>query len=205
VDSQFWFIQPHVITRNFLTFANTTAIAYGRKVARSLKIFAVCNSGRVCKRQKITSRVATDCRDLKMGRFSVVESRSALYHANAPGTALRNARIVRLADGPTCYTSIVVGWFLRKQISMCLSSENLEGREMRDINELGRLMVSLFAIFEMLWWLGANKARHIGLAWRPLLCCLGEVGSIILFNKLRSRYTGAALSPRLQPSFIRYE
>jgi len=42
-------------TRNFLTFANTTAIAYGRKVARSLKIFAVCNSSRVCKRQKITS------------------------------------------------------------------------------------------------------------------------------------------------------
>ena len=42
-------------TRNFLTFVNTTAIAYGQKIARSLKILVLCNSSRVYKRQKITS------------------------------------------------------------------------------------------------------------------------------------------------------
>ena len=52
---------PHVDavacgTRNFLTFVNTTAIAYGQKIARSLKILVLCNSSRVYKRQKITSR-----------------------------------------------------------------------------------------------------------------------------------------------------
>ena len=42
-------------TRNFLTFVNTTAIAYGQKIARSLMILVLCNSSRVYKRQKITS------------------------------------------------------------------------------------------------------------------------------------------------------
>ena len=42
-------------TRNFLTFINTTAIAYGQIIARSLKILVLCNSGRVYKHQKITS------------------------------------------------------------------------------------------------------------------------------------------------------
>jgi len=42
-------------TRNFLTFVNTTAIAYGQKIARSSNILVACNSGRVYKRQKITS------------------------------------------------------------------------------------------------------------------------------------------------------
>jgi len=42
-------------TRNFLTFANTAAIAYGREIARSLNILVACNNSRVCKRQKITS------------------------------------------------------------------------------------------------------------------------------------------------------
>ncbi|KAG0130218.1 hypothetical protein HOY82DRAFT_383988 [Tuber indicum] len=42
-------------TRNFLTFVNTTAIAYGQKICRSLRILVVCNSSCVHKRQKITS------------------------------------------------------------------------------------------------------------------------------------------------------
>ena len=45
-------------TRNFLTFVNTTAIAYGQKIARSLKILVLCNSSRVYKRQKITSTMS---------------------------------------------------------------------------------------------------------------------------------------------------
>ena len=43
-------------TRNFLKFANTAAIADGQFLARSLNIFVACNSSRVCKHQKITSR-----------------------------------------------------------------------------------------------------------------------------------------------------
>jgi len=42
-------------TRNFLTFVNTTAIAYGQKNDQSLRILVACNSSRVYKRQKITS------------------------------------------------------------------------------------------------------------------------------------------------------
>ena len=42
-------------TRNFFTFVNTTAIAEGQKIARSLMISVLCNSSRVYKRQKITS------------------------------------------------------------------------------------------------------------------------------------------------------
>jgi len=42
-------------TRNFLTFVNTTAIAYGQKIDQSLRILVACNSSRVYKRQKITS------------------------------------------------------------------------------------------------------------------------------------------------------
>ena len=34
-------------TRNFLTFVNTTAIAYWQKIARSLMILVLCNSSRV--------------------------------------------------------------------------------------------------------------------------------------------------------------
>ena len=36
-------------TRNFLTFVNTTAIAYGQIIARSLKILVLRNSSRVYK------------------------------------------------------------------------------------------------------------------------------------------------------------
>ena len=46
-------------TRNFLTFVNTTAIAYGQKIAQSLKILVLCNSSRVYKRQEITSTVVS--------------------------------------------------------------------------------------------------------------------------------------------------
>jgi len=46
-------------TRNFLTFANTAAIASGQEIARSLNILVACNSSRVCKRQKITSSVTS--------------------------------------------------------------------------------------------------------------------------------------------------
>ncbi|RPA89339.1 hypothetical protein L873DRAFT_1822990 [Choiromyces venosus 120613-1] len=42
-------------TRNFLTFVNTTAIAYGQKTGRSPKISVVRNSSCAHKRQKITS------------------------------------------------------------------------------------------------------------------------------------------------------
>jgi len=42
-------------TRNFLTFVNTTAIAYGQKISRSRGFLPIYNSGRVYKRQKITS------------------------------------------------------------------------------------------------------------------------------------------------------
>ena len=42
-------------TRNFLTFVNTTAIAYERGVVRSRKILVVSNNSRIYKRQKITS------------------------------------------------------------------------------------------------------------------------------------------------------
>ena len=48
-------VAPVTTTRNFLTFVNTTAIAYGQKIAQSLKILVLCNSSRVYKRQKITS------------------------------------------------------------------------------------------------------------------------------------------------------
>jgi len=34
-------------TRNFLTFENTAAIAYGQEIARSLNILVACNSSRV--------------------------------------------------------------------------------------------------------------------------------------------------------------
>jgi len=43
------------LTRNFLTFVNTTTIAYGQKNDQSLRILVACNSSRVYKRQKITS------------------------------------------------------------------------------------------------------------------------------------------------------
>jgi len=42
-------------TRNFLTFVNATAIAYGRKIDQGLKILVACNSSRFYKRQKIAS------------------------------------------------------------------------------------------------------------------------------------------------------
>jgi len=42
-------------TRNFLTFVNATAIAYGRKIDQSLRILVACNSSRFYKRQKIAS------------------------------------------------------------------------------------------------------------------------------------------------------
>ena len=41
--------------RNFLTFVNTTAIAYRQKVGQSLSLLVVCNGSRVYKCQKITS------------------------------------------------------------------------------------------------------------------------------------------------------
>jgi len=55
---------PRVCTRNFLTFVNTTAIAYGQKIDKSLRILVSCNSSCVHKRQKITSR---DARPLSLG------------------------------------------------------------------------------------------------------------------------------------------
>jgi len=44
-------------TRNFLTFVNTTAIAYGQGISRSRRFLPICNSSRVYKRRKITSTV----------------------------------------------------------------------------------------------------------------------------------------------------
>jgi len=44
-------------TRNFLTFVNTTAIAYGQKPAAPADFLPICNSSRVYKRQKITSTI----------------------------------------------------------------------------------------------------------------------------------------------------
>jgi len=43
-------------TPNCLTFVKTTAIAYGQKMGRSLKILVLCNSSRFYKRQAIGSR-----------------------------------------------------------------------------------------------------------------------------------------------------
>ena len=43
-------------TRNFLTFVKTTAIAYGRRIARGLKVSPIlCNCSRFYKRQEIPS------------------------------------------------------------------------------------------------------------------------------------------------------
>ena len=42
-------------TPNCLTFVKTTAIAYGQKMGRSLKILVLCNSSRFYKRQAIGS------------------------------------------------------------------------------------------------------------------------------------------------------
>jgi len=42
-------------TRNFLTFANTTAIAYRKNLEAPGNFSPICNSSCVCKRQKITS------------------------------------------------------------------------------------------------------------------------------------------------------
>ena len=44
-------------TRNFPTRIKTTAIAYGRKIARSLKILPICNGSRFYKRQGVMIRV----------------------------------------------------------------------------------------------------------------------------------------------------
>jgi len=44
-------------TRNFLTFANTTAIAYRKNLEAPGNFSPICNSSCVCKRQKITSIV----------------------------------------------------------------------------------------------------------------------------------------------------
>jgi len=46
-------------THNFLTFLNTTAIAYRQKIDKSLRILVSCNSSRIYKCQKITSTVKT--------------------------------------------------------------------------------------------------------------------------------------------------
>ena len=46
-------------TRNFLTFANTTDIAYRKNLEAPGNFSPICNSSCVCKRQKITSRVHT--------------------------------------------------------------------------------------------------------------------------------------------------
>ena len=82
-----------VCTRNFLTFANTTAIAYGRKAARSLKIFAVCNSGRVCKRQKITSSLLKQStRQGLLGRLTI----PALNNNTSPGVPVLYRAVLQL-------------------------------------------------------------------------------------------------------------
>ena len=49
-------VLPFHNTRNFLTFVNTTAIAYGQKIDQSLRILVACNSSRVYRRRKVTSR-----------------------------------------------------------------------------------------------------------------------------------------------------
>ncbi|RPB04031.1 hypothetical protein L873DRAFT_45850 [Choiromyces venosus 120613-1] len=59
-------------TRNFLTFVNTTAIAYGQKIGRSLKILMVCNSSCVHKRQKITSRPQLSHSYLKPDKYGLL-------------------------------------------------------------------------------------------------------------------------------------
>ena len=45
-------------TRKRKTFVNTTAIAYGQKIGRSLMILAVCNSSCVHKRHAFASTIA---------------------------------------------------------------------------------------------------------------------------------------------------
>jgi len=46
---------PLKCTRNFLTFANTTAIAYRKNLEAPDNFSPICNNSCVCKRQKITS------------------------------------------------------------------------------------------------------------------------------------------------------
>ena len=46
----------HGSTHNFLMAVDTTAVAYGKRIDQSLRIFVACNSSRVHKSQKITSR-----------------------------------------------------------------------------------------------------------------------------------------------------
>ena len=44
-------------TRKRMTFVNTTVIAYGQKIGRSIMIFEVCNSGCVHKRHAFASTI----------------------------------------------------------------------------------------------------------------------------------------------------
>ena len=48
-------VEPLVITRKRMMFVNTTAIAYGQNIGRSLMILAVCNSSCVDKRHAFAS------------------------------------------------------------------------------------------------------------------------------------------------------
>jgi len=46
----------HGSTHNFLMVVDTATVAYGKRIDQSLRIFVACNSSRVHKSQKITSR-----------------------------------------------------------------------------------------------------------------------------------------------------
>jgi len=50
-------MQGDTSTRKRMTFVNTTAIAYGQKIGRSLMILVVCNSSCVHKHHAFASRV----------------------------------------------------------------------------------------------------------------------------------------------------
>jgi len=57
VSESLYQFQQARCTRNFLTFVNTTAIAYHQNHDALTDFLPICNSSRVYKRQKITSTV----------------------------------------------------------------------------------------------------------------------------------------------------
>lgn len=52
------FRAQRLTTRDPLAFVNTTAIAYGQRIGRSLRFLVVCNRSRVLKRRRIRSTVS---------------------------------------------------------------------------------------------------------------------------------------------------
>jgi len=63
-------------TRNALTFVNITVIAYRPKISRSLKIWLVCKSSCVHKRQSITSNGTRSRNGLSSSSLSVLANSS---------------------------------------------------------------------------------------------------------------------------------